>query len=314
MPHTLTSVASALLLFGLTNASCILHNKLDDLEDLKADGIPAGLCTPGAGDGEYQFGMTVSEVSVPTFDSDNALAGITGSTGFVLFDSECVPLGAYGPDDEGNDCGVPYEIDYFPDRPVMVSSINWDVGNPSFGFDFDGTTYRSGGEECGGCSHYFTDGGLRPVQECKCSFYAGTCTLQNIQDEPMEYPETKDALCTPQDSGNYQLSLDTRFSTISLYDSECHSVATYRASEEERGPGCALPLKIDYFGDDKIIMVRNMELDAYVEGFNTDSPAFTFEFNGRSYGSTDDWCGGCAGQGSDDELNQGCRCGFYVGE
>lgn len=131
----------------------------------------------------------------------------------------------------------------------------------------------------------------------------------------MKYPEAKAALCTTQESGNYQPSLETMVSTFSLYDAECHAVATYRAGPPELGDGCALTLKIDNFGDDKVIVIRDMDLGAEggadAEGFN-DEAAFMFGFNGRSYGSRDDWCTGCSGQGSED-LDQGCSCGFCVG-
>nr|OQO30122.1 hypothetical protein B0A51_02862 [Rachicladosporium sp. CCFEE 5018] len=308
----IASLAATLTVLRLTSAACVLTNKLEDVEDLKAQGVPDSLCTPGS-EGQYQFGLVVSQISVPTFDSGNALAGISGSTGFVIFDPTCVPVAAYGTDDSGNDCGVPYEMDYFPSKPLVVGGINWDVSAPWFAFDFGGKHYNAHGKECGGCNTYYTDGGLRPVSQCKCGFDVGTCTLPNIQDAPMEYAETKDALCTPQASGNYQLSLDTRFSTLGLYDSECHSVATYRVGKDELADGCALPMKIDYFGGEKVITVRKLATDVFVPGWNKDEAAFTFEFGARSYGSRDDWCSGCKGQGSDDELNQGCKCGFYVG-
>ncbi|KAK3645087.1 hypothetical protein LTR22_014889 [Elasticomyces elasticus] len=314
LSRNVVSLTTALAIFDLTRAACVMHNKLDDVEAQKAEGVPDTLCTPG-GDGEFQFAMVVSQVSVPTFDSGSALAGLAGSEGFVIFDSQCVPLAAYGPEGEGNDCGVPYEMNYIEGKPLVVNSINWNVADPSFSFDFDGQHRTSWGEECGGCNTYYTDGGLRPVQQCKCGFYVGTCTLDNVQDQPMEYPETKDALCIPPPlgSGHYRLSLDTRFSTIGLYDSECHSVGTYRVGPEELAAGCALPMKINYFGDDRIITIRHLATDVYADGWNVDDPAFMFGFEGRTYGSTDDWCADCKGQGSDDELNQGCMCGFYGG-
>ncbi|KAK3614995.1 hypothetical protein LTR22_027600 [Elasticomyces elasticus] len=258
--------------------------------------------------------MVASQVSVPVFSGDDVNAGMSGSQGFVIFDPQCVPVAAYGPDGEGQDCGTTYELNYIEGKPLVVGSINWDVGPARFSFDFDGQHRRSEWKECGGCNTYYTDGGLRPVQQCKCSFYVGTCTLKNVQDAPMDYPQTKDALYTPQDSGNYQLPFDNRFSVISLYDSECYTVGSYRVALDERTAGCALPSKIVYFGDDKSIMIRKLAGDVYVDGWNVDEPAFTFEFNDRSYGSTDDWCAGCKGQGSDEELNQGCMCGFYGGE
>ncbi|KAK5674070.1 hypothetical protein LTS10_013165 [Elasticomyces elasticus] len=262
---------------------------------------------------------TIQHVPTPTahFWSEASAIGClrnAASGDLFIFDPQCVPVAAYGLDGEGNECGIPYELDYIEGKPLVVKHIDWGVGGAFYSFDFDGKNYNSGHAECGGCNSYCTDLGLRPVVQCPCGFYVGTCTLDNALDEPMEYPETKDALCTPQESGNYQLSLDTRYSVIGLYDSECHSVGQYRVGAEERSTACALPLKIDYFGPDKIIMVRHLNGDVYADGWNADgNPAFTFEFNGRSYGSTDDWCAGCKGQGSDDELNQGCMCGFYGG-
>ncbi|KAK3613737.1 hypothetical protein LTR56_027706 [Elasticomyces elasticus] len=310
LSRNVVSLATALAIFDLTSATCVLHNKPDDVEAKIAEGVPDSLCTPG-GDGEYQFAMVVSEAAVPAPGN----AGDAGDSGFTIFDPQCVPVAAYGLDGEGNECGIPYEMDYIEGKPLVVNHISWGIGSPFYSFDFDGKNYNSGHAECEGCNTHYLAGGLQPVVQCKCGFYVGTCTLDNALDEPMEYPETKDALCTPQESGNYQLSLDTRYSVIGLYDSECHSVGQYRVGAEERSTACALPLKIDYFGADKIIMVRHLNGDVYADGWNADgNPAFTFEFNGRSYGSTDDWCAGCKGQGSDDELNQGCMCGFYGGD
>ncbi|KAK5721134.1 hypothetical protein LTR15_007098 [Elasticomyces elasticus] len=309
LSRNVVSFATALAIFDLTRATCVLHNKPDDVEAQIADGVPDSLCTPG-GDGEYQFAMVITEAAIPAPSN----SGNAANSGLFIFDPQCVPVAAYGVDGEGTDCAIPYELDYIEGKPLVVKHINWGIGSPFFSFDFDGQNHNSGHAECAGCNSYSADLGLRPVVQCKCGFYVGTCTLDNALDEPMEYPETKDALCTPQESGNYQLSLDTRYSVIGLYDSECHIVGQYRVGAEERSTACALPLKVDYFGADKIIMVRHLNGDVYADGWNADgNPAFTFEFNGRSYGSTDDWCAGCKGQGSDDELNQGCMCGFYGG-
>lgn len=309
MPFTSpASLARALLFLG-SAAACLLENEVEDLGDLNAEDIPDSQCTPSP-DGGYTFALTATQVAVPTTAGGFA-AGISGSKGFTIFDSKCNAVGAFAP--EGNNCGTPYEINYFDGKPLVVDRIDWNAADPFFRFNFDGQTFQPES-----CTSTFTDGGLRPVTHCKVSFNVGTCTIPNIiaPDEVSSSPETKDALCTPQASGNYQLALDTRFSIISLYDSDCYEVGLHRVADTELRDGCYnyMTFQLDFFGADRLITVRNLELNAYAEDFNEDgNPAFTFEFDGRSYGSTDDWCSGCSGQGSDDELNQGCKCGFYVG-
>lgn len=303
-----------------SNAACVMSNELDELENpLEGVETREALCTVQA-DGNYQFGLIASEVSVPTFDGDNALAGVAGSHSFVLFNSKCVPVGAFAP--EGNDCGIPYEIDYFPGKPLTVTSIDWAPSSPSFVFEFEGQSYRSREGKCGGCKEELDGTGLRSVGQCKCGFFVGsgpiddpgTCVVLNAQSEPYDYAETDEAVCTPQADGNYQLTTETNAPTISLFDKDCHRQAVFRP--DILGSDCRLPYRIEYF-DGMDIMVTKLDADTGSGSFNGDgAPAFTFEFNGRSYGSRDDWCGGCAEtkSGIDNGTGeQACRCGFYVG-
>ena len=87
-----------------------------------------------------------------------------------------------------------------------------------------------------------------------------------------EYRKTKEALCTSQESGNHQLSLDTMLSVISIYSNECYSVGTYAMDPESLNDGCALPLKIWHFGEDKLITIMRLDLSAVdgadAEGLN----------------------------------------------
>ncbi|KAK5732443.1 hypothetical protein LTR17_010499 [Elasticomyces elasticus] len=304
LSRNVVSLTTALAILDLTRAACVMHNKLDDVKAQKAEGVPDTLCTPG-GDGEYQFAMVVSQVSVPTFDSGSALAGLAGSEGFVIFDSQCVPLAAYGPEGEGNDCGVPYEMNYIEGKPLVTRAF------PSILMDNIAhrgvrsvedviPTIRMAG--CGLCSSANAASTSVPAHS----------TTSKTSRWSTRRRKTRSAFLHHWAAGTTG-SLDTRFSTIGLYDSECHSVGTYRVGPEELAAGCALPLEINYFGDDRIITIRHLATDVYADGWNVDEPAFVFEFEGRSYGSTDDWCADCKGQGSDDELNQGCMCGFYGG-
>jgi len=150
---------------------------------------------------------------------------------------------------------------------------------------------------------------------CKCGFFVGsgpvedpgTCVLKNQRSESSAEKYAQDLdLCTQQAEGNFQLSFSPEPPLIHLYDSACREVAWYRPDLAPMD--CGVPFKIDYFGDDKPIVITEM-VDSVAD------TAFTFELNGRSYGMEDEWCGGCNTETISESLGEQtqCKCGFYVG-
>lgn len=162
--NKLTTIAIALATAGLSSATCVMNNAIDGNgghEDRSE------LCTPQA-QGNYQLALDTSEVGVPTFDGDNAFAGVTGNYVFILFDSLCNRVGVYSPTQD-NDCGVPYEIDYLI-SPITIDRVDFDVGSPYFRFQYNGQTYSVDDAKCGGCGDLSHD--VYAEEACKCGFYA----------------------------------------------------------------------------------------------------------------------------------------------
>lgn len=170
----LASLAALLSTFGLVSGDCLLHNQLGFNEGTVE--TRETLCTPQA-DGNYQLALEVSEVGVPTFDGDNAFAGVVGSDVFILYASDCTRLGVYSRGNEGNDCGVPYTIDFFGvDPPLSIYNVFFDVGAPRFSFDFLGESYSTSDSKCGGCGDM--SDGLRADVGCKCGFFVADFDLE----------------------------------------------------------------------------------------------------------------------------------------
>ncbi|KAJ5739991.1 hypothetical protein N7533_012775 [Penicillium manginii] len=112
--------------------------------------------------------MQISQVSVPTFDGSNPFAGISGSKAFILYDDVCKRTGVYSPDEEGNDCGIPYVIEeeWLSDK-LTVTNINWDVAAPYFKFKYADNEYQTG-QDWNICSDISS--GLRAEQACQATF------------------------------------------------------------------------------------------------------------------------------------------------
>ncbi|KAL4907247.1 hypothetical protein BDW74DRAFT_176029 [Aspergillus multicolor] len=163
---TLTGLAFALLALPTTVfADCKLNNAIEESEKTSED--RPELCL-AEGPNRWTFGLQISEIGFPTFDGDNAFAGITGTKAFVLFDDVCTRMGVYAPDNEGNDCGIPYYIEEeWLSHRLTVTNINFDVGSPYFKFTYADNEYSSDGET-GLCADISS--GLRAEQACQASF------------------------------------------------------------------------------------------------------------------------------------------------
>ncbi|KAF9888294.1 hypothetical protein FE257_008867 [Aspergillus nanangensis] len=157
--------AALLAIAGLVSADCDLHNTMteptDEVETREA------LCKPQGAD-SWTFAMDVSEVAVPTFNGGNALAGVAGNRAFIVYDNYCVPKGIYSPDNEGNDCGIPWWInDIGLPYDIKITSVNTDVGDGYFNFGYSDGAYMIGenGATCGDLSD-----GLEAEVGCKTGF------------------------------------------------------------------------------------------------------------------------------------------------
>ncbi|KAL4885233.1 hypothetical protein BJY04DRAFT_180442 [Aspergillus karnatakaensis] len=155
----------ALLSIPSVMADCKLNNAIEENEKTNDD--RQELCL-AEGSNIWTFALQVSEIGFPTFDGENAFAGITSRHAFILYDDVCSRVGVYSPDNEGNDCGVPYYIeeDWLSHR-LTITGINFGVGDPSFAITYADNEYVTGrdGNECADVSS-----GLRAEQACKATF------------------------------------------------------------------------------------------------------------------------------------------------
>ncbi|CEL03557.1 hypothetical protein ASPCAL04711 [Aspergillus calidoustus] len=153
------------LVAPLVRADCQLGNVItDDEKTVESEGA---LCKP-QGEGYYTFAMQNSLVGVPTFDGDNAFAGVTGSSAFIIYDNACNRVGVYGPSNEDNDCGIPYVImeNWLP-YVLTVTQVNFAVGGGDFTFSYANGEYMIG-ENQATCEDISE--GLRGVEACKTAF------------------------------------------------------------------------------------------------------------------------------------------------
>lgn len=226
-----------------------------------------------------------------------------------------VPAGdMHGEDREVFGCGTRYQIDYLPNNPIVVESINWDPAWPAMSFTVNEEAYSSSDDRCGGCFKELDDGGLRGVGSCKCGFYAGSgpvddpgsCALTNF-DQGSGQQILDESKCTQQAAGNVQLAYSPSPPLVYLYDAECRELAYYRL--DQAPDDCGLPYTIEYFGQDKPIVITELQ-------DSVDDPKIKFDFNGRSFGMEDPWRVGCVISEMSPELGNKaqCKCGFYIGE
>jgi hypothetical protein len=161
-------ILTGLVLFAISavvEADCKLNNQIKDIEKTSED--RSELCL-AEGPNKWTFAMQISQVSVPTFDGSNPFAGISGSKAFILYDDVCKRTGVYSPDEEGNDCGIPYVIEeeWLSDK-LTVTNINWDVAAPYFKFKYADNEYQTG-QDWNICSDISS--GLRAEQACQATF------------------------------------------------------------------------------------------------------------------------------------------------
>ncbi|RDW70563.1 uncharacterized protein DSM5745_08074 [Aspergillus mulundensis] len=197
----LTGLSLALVaLPNLVAAACKLNNAIEENEKTRED--RQELCL-AEGPNRWTFALQISEVSVPTFDGGNPFAGIAGSQAFILYDDVCTRMGVYSPDNEGNDCGIPYTIEEsWLSHALTVTSINFDVGDPFFKFSFAEGEYASDGET-GLCSDISS--GLRAEQACQATFsnYVEFCVVSIAHFDYKPPPESEDMLKIYNAFGHY---------------------------------------------------------------------------------------------------------------
>lgn len=260
LTSTMATFTAAMAVASLTSATCLIPN-----------GLKSGsVCVPQA-EGNYHLPYPSSSLCVPTFSGGSSLAGCSGSDGFQLFDWNCQLLGTYNSRFD-NGCGAPYEIDYFPSKPITIFNVFLNAAEPRFTFNYDGRDYKIDSD--GLCSNRFTSAGLRAIAECRVGF-AGPppCTLQNILDSPSSLTTDDEALCTVQAPGNVKVTMETSDPpTVSFYDSECRSVAFFR--HEQAPEYCPWPIKIATLGGGRQILVTKWDANQHV---------FAFDFRGRTY-------------------------------
>ncbi|KAL4861059.1 hypothetical protein BDV12DRAFT_180807 [Aspergillus spectabilis] len=165
LSQRLFSLLPLLAIPALVQAECKLNNAIE--EDEKTVESEGALCKP-QGEDSWTFAMQLSEVGVPTFDGDNAYAGVTGNKAFIIYDNACNRVGVYGPDNEDNDCAIPYVIqESFLPYVLTVTQVNFDLGGGDFTFAYANGDYMIG--ENGATCEDISDG-LRGVEACKTGF------------------------------------------------------------------------------------------------------------------------------------------------
>lgn len=124
---SIAALAAALTTFRLTSASCLLQNRMDPGSESEA--VTKGLCVRQA-EGNYHLSFSSSSVCVPALAA-GGMSGCSGGPGWKLFDWNCKLLGDYDPGQDKN-CVAPYEIHYFPGKPVNINH-SWQITyDPSF--------------------------------------------------------------------------------------------------------------------------------------------------------------------------------------
>ena len=264
---SIAALAAALTMFRQTSATCLLQNQMKPGSESEA--VTEGLCVRQA-EGNYHLSFSSSSMCMPALAA-GGMSGCSGSPGWKLFDWNCKMLGEYDPGQD-NDCGAPYEIHYFPGKPINIKHSWQSTYDPSYTFNYDGRDYST--KSNGLCGSRTQDLGLAVVGECRVGF-AGPppCTLKSVRDSPSGFITTDPALCTPQDAGNIQVTMETADPpTISIYDSECREVAFFR--RESAPDHCSWPIKIDYLGEGRDITIPKWDANQHI---------FAFEFRGRTY-------------------------------
>ncbi|KAL5336554.1 hypothetical protein BJX70DRAFT_400499 [Aspergillus crustosus] len=139
----------ALTLPHRASAKCILKNVIESSE--KTSEKESALCEK-QDPGYWTFSMQNSMVGVPTFDGDNAFAGVTGSSAFAIYNEDCLRLGVFGPSNEDNDCGTPYVINENSWLPyeLQITGVNFGLGSGDFTFKYANGAYMIGenGAKC----------------------------------------------------------------------------------------------------------------------------------------------------------------------
>lgn len=253
----MAALIAASTMFSMINAGCIMANKMEP-EDAEAQ-WPESMCVQ-QDEGYYHLSYSKRTFCIPIPNGADAMKGCGGGNGFELFDSNCKLLGSYDPGQTDN-CGSPFQIDFFPGKPIVIDRVNLSADSPFYRFNYDGRTYDT--KSNGLCNSH--PDGLTAVGECRVGF-AGppACTLENVLDSPSGLIFDDPALCTPQDTGNFTVTMETVDPpSISIYDHECRNVAFYR--REAAPEYCPWPIKIDYFGEGKHILIS--KLDAKQKAF-----------------------------------------------
>lgn len=165
MLRAITSLAAALAAVKPVSAACHLPNAVDN----GVGGVEthSQLCIP-QGAGDWTFSMYLDEVSVPTFDADNPLAGVVSTAYFYIYDESCTRRGAYSMSGHGNDCGIPYVImENFLPYVLTIENINAAIGGGYFRFLYGNGEFSIGNNHCT-CQSMTT--GLEAKEGCKCAF------------------------------------------------------------------------------------------------------------------------------------------------
>lgn len=198
---SIAALTAALAVVRLTSATCLLRNQLRPGSEAALE----SLCVRQA-EGNYHLSFSASSMCVPALAA-GGMNGCAGSRGWKLFDWNCKLLGEYDPGQDNN-CAGPYKIDYFPGKPIDIKQSWKSVDNPSYTFNYDGRDYST--KSNGLCGTRTQDAGLAVITECRVGF-AGPppCVLKSVRDSPSGFITDDPALCTPQDAGNIQVTMET---------------------------------------------------------------------------------------------------------
>ena len=164
MYRFLTTLAATLALLNLATADCQLQNGVNP-DDPPTIETRQELCLP-QGEGAWTFSLTNSQISFPTFDGDNALAGVAGSYTWLMYDNTCTLRGAYGSGD--NDCGTPFVImENFLPYVLSITDVSLFLGGEWYAFLYGDGLYEINENHC--LCQDMSDG-LRGATGCRCAF------------------------------------------------------------------------------------------------------------------------------------------------
>ncbi|PGH02245.1 hypothetical protein AJ79_07694 [Helicocarpus griseus UAMH5409] len=177
-------------IISLVSAKCRLHNMMKEKgkKETRKDWCKTH------DKGRWTFSMATSLSMFPNYvgrGGRGAFDNYSSGRAFVIYDDQCYPRGMYSPDNEGNDCGIPYEIqENFLPYVIGINTINFGTGSGYFKFAYANGEYMTS-ENDGKCVD--ASKGLAAAERCSASWpIEGEKSKDQIAKEKEEEKKKKE--------------------------------------------------------------------------------------------------------------------------